>query len=324
VSYKTGYYAPRPYAQQRPIERILASSDQLMSGVAGGSIATAMLVAPFRAATAKAYVPVVIEADGATLLAGNSPKIVPAEIYVYALDAQGSIRDYFDQTLRVDVDKAGKQLRQGGLKYFGHLELPPGEYVVRVMLRNGATGAYGRRSTMVTVPAFGGAEPVLLPPLFPEASGRWTVVREAPRGQQKDATYPFTVGQRAYMPAALPTLHPGEAAAVALVGYNLVEAAADAAAAACRETPCPPAGERLEAQARVQSADGRDVGGGDLRLGAREPGGDGGPEVWKAVFRAPQGLAPGQYRLIVTVNGNRGTQTGTTLFSVAAPAGNSG
>jgi VWFA-related protein len=324
VTYKTGYYAPRPYTQQRPVERILASSDQLMSGAAGGSIATAVLVAPFRAATAKAYVPVVIEADGATLLAGNGPRVVPAEIYVYAVDARGSIRDYFDQTLQVDVDKAGKQLRQGGLKYFGHLELPPGEYAVRVLLRNGATGAFGRRSTMVKVPAFGGAEPVLLPPLFPEASGRWTVVREAPRGQQKDATYPFTVGQRAYMPAALPTLHPGEAAAVALVGYNLVEAPAGPTAAACRETPCTPAGERLEAQARVQSADGRDLGGGDLRLGGREPGGDGGPEVWKAVFRAPQGLAPGQYRLIVTVNGNRGTQTGTTLFTVAAPAGNAG
>jgi VWFA-related protein len=324
VSYKTGYYAPRPYTQQRPVERILASSDQLMSGAAGGSIGTAVLVAPFRAATSGAYVPVVIEADGATLLAGNGPKIVPAEIYVYAVDAQGSIRDYFDQTLQVDVDKAGKQLRQGGLKYFGHLELPPGEYSVRVLLRNGATGAYGRRSTLVTVPAFGVAEPVLLPPLFPEASGRWTVVREAPRGQQKDATYPFTVGQRAYMPAALPTLHPGEAAAVALVGYNLVGVPAGPAAAACGETPCLPVGERLEAQARVQSADGRDVGGGDLRLGAREPGADGGPEVWKAVFRAPQGLAPGQYRLIVTVNGNRGTQTGTTLFTVAAPAGNAG
>ena len=324
VTYKTGYYGPRPYNQERPVERILASSDQLMSGAAGGSIGTAMLVAPFRAATGKAYVPVVIEADGATLLAGNVPKIVPAEIYAYAVDAQGSIRDYFDQTLQVDVEKTGKQLRQGGLKFFGHLELPPGEYAVRVLLRNGATGAYGRRSAMVKVPAFGGAEPVLLPPLFPEASGRWTVVREMPRGQQRDATYPFTVGQRAYMPAALPTLHPGEAAAVALVGYNLVEAPAGPTAVACRETPCSPAGERLEAQARVQSADGRDLGGGDLRLGGREPGADGGPEVWKAVFRAPQGLAPGEYRLIVTVSGNRGTQTGTTLFTVAAPAGNAG
>ncbi|HEX7199452.1 MAG TPA: VWA domain-containing protein, partial [Dongiaceae bacterium] len=83
VTYKTGYYGPRPYNQERPVERILASSDQLMSGAAGGSIATAVLVAPFRAATTGAYVPVVIEADGATLLAGNVPRIVPAEIYVY-------------------------------------------------------------------------------------------------------------------------------------------------------------------------------------------------------------------------------------------------
>jgi len=313
VTYKPGYYAPRPYSQEKPLEKMLAASDQLMNGTSGGSIATAVLVAPFRAATAKkAYVPVVIEVDGTTLLAGSAGKIVPAEIYVYGVDAEGTIRDFFDQTLQLNLDKAGPQLRQGGLKFFGHLELPPGEYSVRVLLRNGATGAYGRRSMPVTVPAFGGVEPVLLPPLFPEASGRWTVVRESPRGEQKDATYPFTVGQRAYMPAALPTLHAGEAAAVALVGYNLIVG---------------PAGDRLEAQARVQSADGRDLGGGDLRLSAGEPGGDGGPEVWKAVFRAPSGLTPGQYRLIVTVNGPRGTQTGTTLFTVAAPpaaAGNQG
>jgi VWFA-related protein len=313
VTYKPGYYAPRPYSQERPLEKMLAASDQLMNGTSGGSIATAVLVAPFRAATAKkAYVPVVIEVDGTTLLAGSAGKIVPAEIYVYGVDAEGTIRDYFDQTLQLNLDKAGQRLRQGGLKFFGHLELPPGEYSVRVLLRNGATGAFGRRSMPVTVPAFGAVEPVLLPPLFPEASGRWTVVRESPRGEQKDATYPFTVGQRAYMPAALPTLHPGEAAAVALVGYNLIAG---------------PAGDRLEAQARVQSPDGRDLGGGDLNLSSSEPGGDDGPEVWKAVFRAPSGLTPGQYRLIVTVNGPRGTQTGTTLFTLAAPpvaAGNQG
>ena len=343
VTYKPGYYAPRPFTQEKPLEKVLAASDQLMSGAAGGSIATAVLAAPFRAgmpaaavagggsglpgsnaaapqgaaaatappgASVKAYVPVVIEAEGATLLAGaGAAKTVPAEIYAYAVDAQGSIRDYFDQTLQLNVEKAGAQLRLGGLKFFGHLELPPGEYAVRVLLRNGATGAYGKRSTLVTVPAFGGGEPVLLPPLFPEVSGRWTVVRESPRGEQKDASYPFTVGQRAYMPAALPTLRPGESAAVALVGYNLA-AAVD--------------GERFEAQAKVQSADGRDLGGGDLSLSGREPGGEGGPDVWKAVFRAPGGLAPGQYRLIVTVKGPRGSQTGTTLFAVAAPGGNAG
>jgi VWFA-related protein len=306
VTFRPGYYAPRPYTQERPLEKMLAASDQLMSGNAGGSIATAVLAAPFRAGAAKtkAYVPVIIEADGATLLAGNAGKTVPAEIYAYAVDAQGSILDYFDQTLRLDVEKAGPALRQGGLKFFGHLELPAGEYSVRVLLRNGETGAYGKRAVLVTVPAFTGEEPVLLPPFFPEASGRWTVVRESPRGEQKDVSYPFIVGQRAYVPAALPSLRPGEAVAVALVGYNL-------------------GGGQLEAKASVQGPDGSDLGGGDLSLAGGEPGGGVRPEVWKAVFRAPRGLPPGQYRLIVTVTGPGGAQTGTSPFAVpaAAPAG---
>jgi VWFA-related protein len=306
VTFRPGYYAPRPFTQERPLEKMLAASDQLMSGNAGGSIATAVLAAPFRTGPdqRKAYVPVIIEADGATLLAGGAGKTVPAEIYAYAVDAQGSIFDFFDQNLRLDVEKAGPALRQGGLKFFGHLELPAGEYSVRVLLRNGETGAFGKRAVVVTVPAFAGEEPVLLSPFFPEASGRWTVVRESPRGEQRDASYPFTVGAQAYVPAALPRLQPGEAVPVALVGYNL-------------------GGGQLEAKARVQGADGRDLGGGDLRLAGSEPGGGTRPEVWRAVFRAPRGLAPGQYRLIVTVTGPGGAQTGTSLFSVpaAAPAG---
>jgi len=197
--------------------------------------------------------------------------------------------------------KAGPALRQGGLKFFGHLELPPGEYSVRVMLRNGETGAYGKRSLVVTVPAFGSAAPVLLPPFFPEQSGRWTVVRELPRGEQKDASYPFVVGQRAYVPAALPTLAAGQQAAVALVGYNLGE------------------GE-LAPMAKVLSADGHDLGSGEIHVAGREAGDGTGPDVYRAVFRAPQGLAPGEYRLVVTVTGAGGPQTVTTRFTVAVAA----
>ena len=300
VTYKPGYYAPRPFSQEKPLERTLAAADQLMSGNAGGSISTAVLAAPFRAGGERAYVPVIVEADGATLLAGQAGRAMPAEIYAYAVDGQGTIADYFDQTLRLDVEKAGAALRQGGLKFFGHLELPPGEYSVRVLLRNGETGSWGKRAVQVTVPAFGAEKPVLLPPFFPEASGRWTVVRELPRGQQQDASYPFTVGERAYVPAAVPALEPGQSTAVALVGYNLGDG-------------------QVEAKARVVGADGRDLAAGDIRLAGREAGGGARPDVWRAVFRAPQGLGPGQYRLIVTVTGPGGTESGTTLFSVAAP-----
>jgi VWFA-related protein len=306
VTYKPGYYAARPFKQLPAAEKLLATADQMMSTGASGSIQTAVLAAPFRTAADKAYVPVVVEADGGTLLAGGDGKVMTAELYVNAVDAQGAIQDSFDQRMQLDVEKAGPALRQGGLKFFGHLELPPGDFSVRVMLRNGETGAYGKRSVVVTVPAFGSAAPVLLPPFFPDAAGRWTVVRERPRGEQQNVSYPFVVGQRAYVPAALPILTPGQQAAVALVGYNLGE------------------GE-LAAQAKVQSADGRDLCAGEISVAGRVPGDGAGPDVYRAVFRAPQSLAPGEYRLVVTITGASGSQTVTSRFTVAAAArGNAG
>ncbi len=302
ISFRPGYYAPRPYGQVAPLEKMLAASDQMMSSRSGGSIATAVLAAPFRTATATAYVPVIVEADGGTLLAGATGKTITAELYVNAVDGQGAIQDYFDQNLQLDAERAGPALRRGGLKFFGHLELPPGDYSLRVLLRNGETGAYGKRSVLVTVPAFGGTTPVLLPPLFPEAPGRWAVVRELPRGDQRDVAYPFVVSERAYVPAALPTLEPGQHTAVALVVYNLGE------------------GEP-SARARIQSEDGRDLGDCEIELAGRERGDGTRPDVYRAVLSAPPGLAPGDYRLLVTVTGAGGAQTATTRLHVAAASG---
>jgi VWFA-related protein len=303
LSYRTGYYAPVPYDKQSPMQKRLAAADQLMGGNDAGSIATSVLAAPFRAANARAYVPVVIEADGANLLAGNSGKTVPTEIYVYAVDDDGFIQDFFDQSMQVDIEKAGPALRQGGLKFVGHLELPAGNYSVRVLLRNAATGAFGKRAVPLSVPAFLADKPVLLPPLFPEIGGRWALVRESPRGFQKDAPYPFMVGQKAYIPASRPILKPGQDTAVALVGYNL--------------------GSEVMTEGKLQSADGRDLGSCAIRLSGREAGSASQPDVYKAAFRPPPGLAPGNYRLVITVTGLGGVQTGIAPFTIAAPASGS-
>jgi VWFA-related protein len=309
VSYRSGYFAPRPYGKRSPIEKSLAAADLLMGSDQGGSIATSVLAAPFRAAANRAYVPVVIEAEGGSLLAGAGGKTVPTEIYVYAIDANGFIQDFFDQFLQLDLDKSGPALRQGGLKFVGHLELPAGEYSLRVLLRNASTGAFGKRALPLSVPAFGPGKPVLLPPLFPEPGGRWALVRESPRGLQKDTAYPFTVGPMTYVPASRPLLRPGQDTAVALVGYNL--------------------GAEVATAGKLQSADGHDLGSLAIRLGSREPGGEDRPDVYRAAFQPPRDLAPGNYRLVVTVTGAAGAQTMTAPFTIvpagtAAPAGPGG
>jgi VWFA-related protein len=255
-----------------------------------------------QAASDKAYVPVMIEADGPTLLEGSSGAALPVEIYSYAIDSAGAIQDFFSQSLRLDLAKAAPALRRGGLKFFGHLDLPPGEYNVRVLVRNGATGAYGLRSQPLVVPAFGEPAMVLLQPFFPEAPGRWVMVKEAQRQKQRETPpYPFVIQERAYVPASLPVVPAGQEVAMALVGYHL------------------PAGV-FQGRARLLAADGKDLGEGELKLGRRESPDAEGQERLMATFRPPRDVEPGEYQLVIVLTDAQGGAHQTASRFVVPPA----
>ncbi|HEX4959243.1 MAG TPA: VWA domain-containing protein [Thermoanaerobaculia bacterium] len=293
VASRAGWYAPRPYNQLNPMEKLFEASSKLMGGAESGSIGSAVLAAPFRAAGDKAYVPILIEVDGPALLANKPQGVLPVEVYVYALGADGAIQDFLFQALGLDLAKTEAPLRQSGLKFFGHLDLPAGEYSVRTLIRNGSTGAYSLRAEALTVPAFA-AGPVLLPPLFPEPPGRWLMIREAQRGAQ--VAYPFMARQQPFIPASRPALAAGQEIPMALVGYNL--------------------GARdLKAEARVLAADGKESGTGEVRVVGRE--GSGGVDRLTATFKPPK-LPPGEYRLQVTLTGAAGPAgTASSAFVVS-------
>lgn len=285
VAFRPGWYAPRPYRQLNPMEKLFEASSKLMGGAESGSIPSAVLAAPFRAGEAGAYVPVLIEVDGPSLLADKPQGVLPVEVYVYALGADGAIQDFLFQSLGLDLAKTEATLRQSGLKFFGHLDLPAGEYSVRTLIRNGATGAYSLRVAPLAVPAFATAGPVLLPPLFPEAGNRWLIIREAQRGAQ--VAYPFMARKQPFVPSSRPAVAAGQEIPVAILGYNLE------------------AGD-LKAEARVTTADGKEAGGVDgggiLRVLERERGFNGSPDRLTATFKPPK-LPPGEYLLRVTLTG---------------------
>lgn len=297
VVHRPGYYAPRPYTSLSALEKMLDAANDIAAGEEAGAIRTSVLAAPFQVAGEKAYVPVLVEVDGPTLLANTQGATLPTEIYVYAMDQGGSVHDFVSQTFGLDLTKAGAQLRQTGLKFFGHVDLLPGDYSIRVLVRNGVTGASSLRVTPLRVPAFAQAGTVLLPPFFPEPPNKWLLAREQ-RENQAQVPYPFLQQQQAYIPASKPVLGPQQEAAVSLVAYNL------------------PAGD-LRAQAKVLSKDGKELGTGELRLLEREGGT---PDRLKATFRPPQ-LEPGEYRLQVTlVDANGAAQTSSTSFVVGKGA----
>ncbi len=293
---RSGYYAPIPYKQQPPQVKLLEAASDLMSRDSG-EIASSVLAAPLGAGGDKAYVPVVIEVDGATLLAGKQDPKLPVEIYIYALDKNGSIQDFLTQTIGLDLTKLDSPLRQSGLKFFGHVELPPGTYSLRTLVRNGTTGATGLKVSELKVPAYATGEAALLPALFQEPPGRWVPVRENPK-QGQAPPYPFMLKDQPYIPSSRPTLTPGQDSRLVLIGYNLKPG-------------------DWKAHAQVMAADGKEMPGGAFKVVDKEVGSGNGPTRLLATFQPPAGLAPGSYSLRVTLTDGAGkAETSDSPFAV--------
>lgn len=302
LTYREGYFAPRPFKDFDPVERNLLASDEIASAAPRRDLDLNVLAAPFRAAVGQAYVPVIIEAGGKSLLAGTTgkEKKLNVEIYAYVSDEKGRMLDYFNRRVGLSLDKgkARESLAEGGVKYYGHFDLEPGTYHVRVLVRNADSGRTGVETVVVTVPAYND-QPVLLPPFFMEERRKWLLVREQPAdgSQQGTVVYPFTVGGEPYVPAARPVLEGAKPARLCLVGYNLGKGA-------------------LAVKGEVLTADGKASANGRLSGVERTATGIQGFDKLTATFD-PAGLSAGRYVLQVAVTDPAGRrQTNSLPFQV--------
>jgi VWFA-related protein len=299
VSYRSGYYAPRPYQQLNALEKNLLAADGIINAEPRSDVELGVLAAPFRATETQAYVPVIIEIGGRSLLAGHQGDKLNLELYAYVADKEGKIRDFFTQSVGLDIKNGRDALARTGIKYYGHLDLTPGEYQVRVLARNADTGRTGVRSVPLSIPAYAKAEPHLLPPLFMEGDPGWLMIRERdgkdPRNedQQASVVYPFTVKGEPYVPAARPVLRAEKAASLCLVGYNLG------------------AGD-LRLEGRVVAPDGRTLNAGRLALIERTATGINGLDKMIATFQ-PTGLQAGDYVLQIAIKSGNGREEESSL-----------
>ena len=293
VSYRAGYYAPDPLRVARPLEHSLTSAAAILSGEQGGNLPVSALAMPLPGAAGKAVVPLLVEVDGPALLAGHVGPAMAVEIYAYALGTEGSVDGFLTQRLELDLTKVADELRASGLKFYGELELPPGSYEIRLLVKNAQMGgAHALRSVPVEVPA----APQLSPPLFVAAAGGWLLTRQATRPGEAAREYPFTLAGQPFVPAVRPVVAAAGEARVALLAYDLGSGEVVAQAEVLR------AGDRQPA-----------VGGG-FRLLERQRGAAGAPDRLVGVF-TPAGLPPGEYVLRVTVT----DQASGAARSSAAP-----
>lgn len=223
VSHRAGYYAPRPFAGLHPLEKSLLASDAIASAEPSRDVEMDVLAAPFRASEETAYVPVIVEIGGESLLVGHRSKELPVEIYAYVTDAKGEMRDYFSHLTTFEVDKLRGKIMGSGIKFYGRLELDPGDYLLRVLVRNSETGRTGVVASPLGIPEYGDAETTLLPPFFmDDPVNKWLLVRLL--GEDSDGAsvvYPFTVNGEPFVPSAKPALEAGKSVDLCLMTYNL-------------------------------------------------------------------------------------------------------
>lgn len=301
IDHRPGFYGPKPLGQTSPAGRQLSIAEMILSGEEGGGMVASTLITPFRIQGQVGYVPVLVEVDGRTLLAGHTGDTLPAEIYAYALGEDGRFRDFFNQNLTLDLTKVRGAVESQGLKFFGHLDLPAGDYSVRVLIRNAATEQYALQVVPIHVASADENAPVILPPLFPEPMGKWLLIREGPDQQkERNVPFPFVAADQPFLPAATPKLPAGTPTDLYLMGYNL--------------------GGELGLDLLVLDTDGNKVNGAELAVTGRgQAPGDG--DQLLARFD-PKSLPAGRYSLHLTVT-DRATglsQTASAPFEVVGVA----
>ena len=288
VVHRAGYHSPRPESERPPLERLTQAAASILAGDEVGGLPAALRATALGYVEGSARVPVLVEVAGSGLLEERRSGDLPAELFVYAFDREGAVADYLARSITLDPAEAAAGAEPAGVKLIGALDLAPGRYEIRALVRSGS-GLDAVRRVTLEVPA-PGAGPGLLPPLFIQGPGeRWMVasLTDGAAGVESAAgggePYPFMVEGKRIAPAAAPVLAPGETARLLLPGIGLTA-------------------EGVALDTRIVDESGEPVRAARLRILGRRASEAGQPDLLVAELD-PAGLAPGGYFLEVKVAG---------------------
>ncbi len=288
---RSGYFERRDFRKRTPLERSLSAADVIANEIPFADVVPQVLAAPFAKPGPErgALVSMLVEIPGAGLLEGDTAGRTTLEIYAYAFDAGEHLGGFVAESFGIDLARSRDRLVAGGLRYFGELQLPPGNYRLRTLVRNANTGRMGLTVTSLRVPAFEAGEPFLLEPVFLEAaSENWVAIRGKPREGEASAAPPALasfagLGGENVVPAAVPRLAPGSTARVCLVSYNFGT----------------PGGSQdtFKIGSQLLAPDGRPLSAATLALLGKSPTEADGRRVFLLSFTAPAEMVPGRYGL---------------------------
>jgi VWFA-related protein len=194
VQHRGGYYDA---GSESNIERALTTAEIIVNDLPADEIRVAAMAAPFHMGARKAQVPVVLEIDGDTVIKHAKNGTATADIFVYAFDEDGIVRDSLHQRVTLDLAKVRERLDASGIRFYGTLHLQPGTYAVKNLVRVLESDAKGYQRVDLIVPE---EKDVAVNAFAIGDAGQWLMVKAS---RDSAATpYPFVIGGEPFIPAA--------------------------------------------------------------------------------------------------------------------------
>jgi VWFA-related protein len=191
ANYRVGYYEPRPVSND--MERLLTAGEIIMNSIPVNDVKVNAGATAFPSENA-AQVPVVIETDGKSLLDAARGNVLTEEVYVYAFDDKEIIADYSHQKIDLDLAKTRDKIAAQGVKFMSTLDLPPGDYSVRILVVAG-----GMKNGFISVPLHVPGADEMYAAMAMNDPRQWLMIKPQ---QDAERAYPFALGEKVIVPAA--------------------------------------------------------------------------------------------------------------------------
>lgn len=189
-------------------ERTLSNAEVIVNDVPQDALHLSALSASFETSSDNAQVPVILEVNGSDIASAAKGNIATVELFTYAFDNEGHVRDSMYQRVALDLNKVGSALRSSGIKYYATLSLPPGKYAVKNLVRVVEGDKKGYARTDIVVP--GKDDVTVSQPFFPEEGKTWIMVKGGSH-DKTNAPYPFQISGESFVPSASVHVKDGEA-----------------------------------------------------------------------------------------------------------------
>jgi VWFA-related protein len=228
VSHRVGYYERAPAPQRALLQRQFEAAQLLMTGAAD-ELAFSSLCLPFPVPEGPQRLGVVVQVPRRSLAwAPGQP--LSLEVYAYLVDGEGIAHDHLGKLARWDPAAADPHDKAHGVSFQGSLRAAPGQYTLRLLVRDPDTGSAGVQLMDVTVPPYDANAGFLLPPVVVDEAGRWlSVDMSGAGGAREPLAFPFRIGERPFLPRASFEMRGGEPQRLLLFAYEPARAGDPAA-----------------------------------------------------------------------------------------------